>query len=84
MLTMNLVLWKAKSGINTATDWDAAAAYFFGAGTASGSEHTVYNRAQKRCKDYGTCLSTGDWLSWHKARGISSERRLRWRRREHD
>ena len=60
MLTMNLVLWKAKSGISTATDWDKAAAYFFGSGGASDSEHTVYNRAQKRCKNYGTCLSTGE------------------------
>ena len=57
---MNLVLWKAKSGISTATDWDKAAAYFFGSGGASDSEHTVYNRAQKRCKNYGTCLSTGE------------------------
>ena len=57
---MNLVLWKAKSGITTATDWDKAAAYFFGSGVALDSEHTVYNRAQKRCKDYGTCLSTGE------------------------
>ena len=60
MLTMNLVLWKAKSGITHADDWTKAAAYFFGSGGASDSEHTVYNRAQKRCKDYGTCMNTGE------------------------
>ena len=57
---MNLVLWKAKSGITVADDWTKAAAYFFGSGGASDSEHTVYNRAQKRCKDYGTCMNTGE------------------------
>jgi hypothetical protein len=62
MLTVNLMLWKAKAGIadNTDVEWDRAAAYFFGSGAAADSEHTVYNRAQKRCADYGTCMGSGE------------------------
>ena len=62
MLTVNLMLWKAKAGIadNTNVEWDRAAAYFFGSGAALDSEHTVYNRAQKRCADYGTCMVSGE------------------------
>ena len=44
MLTVNLMLWKAKAGAagNDDAEWDRAAAYFFGSGVAADSEHTVY------------------------------------------
>jgi hypothetical protein len=56
------MLWKAKAGAagNDDAEWDRAAAYFFGSGAALDSEHTVYNRAQKRCADYGTCMDSGE------------------------
>ena len=43
--------------LNTAADWDKAAAYYYGATGKSGS--TIYGRAEKRCADYGTCTGQG-------------------------
>ena len=39
--------------LNTAADWDKAAAYYYGATGKSSS--TIYGRAEKRCANYGTC-----------------------------